>query len=459
MRRKLIKSEFGKNVLTLMTGTTIAQLFPLLLIPVLTRLFSPEEFGFFAFYLSLITFLAVISTGRYEQAIVLPKQDKEAINVLALSVIILVFFVALLLLVLLLFDDGIKSLINVPSLDGWIWFIPLGVFLAGAYRIFTYWSNRKKRFKGTSLSVMSQSTSRVATQLVGGLEKYGVMSGGTNPNAFFKSIFQKAYVVPAGATSFGLASLILSYFIGFFLGLVVLLVPFFKRDRSKLKDVSILEMKRMGKVYEKFPKINSFHALGDEFKNVGVSSTLLFVFGDLILGFYSLTFRILRAPLAVIGNSFGQVFYQKAAEMHANQQNYVPLIKSTVKKLSLIALPIFLTILFFGPQLFDFILGEKWRVAGVYAVYLTPWLFLSFVVAPVQQIGIIVNRQGGIFLFSLLGNTIILGSILLGGFVFKNILHGFLLLSILQIGYYIWVYLWIINIAKKDCQQFTTQDD
>lgn len=432
-----------------MTGTSIAQLIPLLLTPVLTRLFSPEEFGIFNFFMPLVTFLSVIGAGRYEQAIVLPKKDKDAINILALCLIILTAYVGVLSIVFLLFRKDIATLINVESINGWLWFIPICVFLTVGYRIFTYWSNRKKRFLGTSGAVVSLATARATTQISGGLIKFSAPIESKGFVEFFKSIFKKTYVIPSGITTVGVSSLILSYAIGLLFGVLLLLFPFLKKDRALFSNVSKSGMREQAKIYKKFPRINTWHAFGDELKNMGVNSTLIYGFGEVILGFYGMTYRILRAPLAVIGNSFAQVFFQKAAEMHANGQNFVKLVDSTVKKLTLVAVPIFATILIFGPDLFDFVLGDKWRVAGVYAQYLTPWLFLSFVVAPVQQAGVILNKQGQLFMFSLLGNFLIFGSILIGAFLLEDILKGFLMLSILQIGYYIWVFLWIRSISKK----------
>lgn len=452
--KKIVKSEFGRNVVTLMTGSTIAQILPLALTPVLTRLFSPEEFGVYTFYMSIITFLLVISSGRYEQAIVLPKQKISAINILALNFFILIAFTSLLYLILFLFNDFIQEKINIPELNNWLWFLPVCVFFASSYKILTFWSNRNKRFRGTSYSVISQTGTRMVTQLVGGVEKYNLISEKGNLITFFKSIFHKNWVTPSGTTFLGVSSLIVSYAVGFFIGTLILLLPFLKKDRGLLKDISWKEIKIQAKIYEKFPKINSLHSLGDELSNVGVTSTLLYVFGDIVLGFYSMTFRIIRAPLSVIGNSFAQVFYQKAAEMHANKQDYSILVDKTIKKLALIAAPIFLTILLFGPFLFEFVLGEKWRIAGEYAQYLTPWLFLNFVIAPVQQIAVIVNKQGEIFLFSLLGNAIIFGSIFIGGFVFNDVFKGFMLLSALQVFYYLWIYLWIKKQAAKDCESY-----
>ncbi|MBN4071172.1 oligosaccharide flippase family protein [Crocinitomix catalasitica] len=447
------RSDFSRNVLTLMTGTSIAQFLPLLLTPVLTRLFSPEEFGLFAFYTSIVTFIAVISSGRYEPAIVLPKEDKDAINILALCFIILSSICGLLFILLTFLNPWFETHLNRPALQGWLWFIPVCVFFVAAYRILTFWSNRKKRFKGTSVSIMGQAVSRVGVHTIGGFASLGIFSGKISLGEFFRRVWNKTLPDPTGISALGIGSLIVGFAAGFFSGTLLLLFPFLKKDRRLLSDVSKSGMRSMAKLHEKFPKVNSLHALGDELKNIGVTTTILYAFTDVILGFYSMTVRILKAPLSVIGNSFAQVFYQKAAEMHANRQNYVPLINSTVKKLAFIALPIFIVIAIFGPQLFEFVLGSKWKTAGVYAQYLSPWLFASFVVAPIQQVAVIVNKQMQIFLFSLLGNCIIFGSILLGGLI-DNLLAGFILLSVLQTIYFLSIYLWIQRIARESCREF-----
>ena len=67
------QSEFSRNVLTLVTGTTLAQAIPVLISPILTRLYSPEDFGVYAIYFSVLMITSVVATGKYEMAIVLPK--------------------------------------------------------------------------------------------------------------------------------------------------------------------------------------------------------------------------------------------------------------------------------------------------------------------------------------------------------------------------------------------------
>jgi O-antigen/teichoic acid export membrane protein len=82
------KSEFSRNVLTLMTGTTIAQAIPIAISPILTRIYTPEDFGVFALYMSVVSIVSVVATGRYELAIMLPKKDEDAINIVTLSEVV-----------------------------------------------------------------------------------------------------------------------------------------------------------------------------------------------------------------------------------------------------------------------------------------------------------------------------------------------------------------------------------
>lgn len=447
MNRLIPKSEFSKNVATMLKGNIIAQILPLLATPILSRIFSVEEFGLFAFYSSLVSFFLVIAAGRYEMAILLPKEDKEAINLMTLSFTIVSILSLLLLIVVVLFENQLLNWLDKPQLSGWLIMVPIAVFIGTSYRILTYWSNRRKRFKGTSISSVTQSISRMLVNLFGGLLKTNFYEFKVSIITFFKVLFSKNYVLPIGYTQPGMGSLIYGYIVGFGLGSFNLSRSFFKYDRELLKDVTIKDIKRLAKLHDKFPKINAVHALVDEIKNSGVTFVISYLFSEIVLGLYSMTFRVLTLPLSIIGNAFGQVFLQKAAEMYANEQSLEVLIKTTLKKLSYIALPIFLPIILFGPQLFSFVLGDDYSVSGEYAQLLTPWLFLNFIMSPVLQIAVIMGKQKEIFRIALVGNLIIFGSIFFGGYFFESLTIGFIILSVLEIGYYAWLYKWIFKLA------------
>ena len=100
IRKILPKGEFSRNVLTLMTGTSIAQAIPIAISPILTRIYTPEDFGVFALYMAIATVVSVIATGRYETAIMLPKKDSEAINLFIVSIFSLIgrYFLTLIVL-------------------------------------------------------------------------------------------------------------------------------------------------------------------------------------------------------------------------------------------------------------------------------------------------------------------------------------------------------------------------
>ena len=95
----------ARNVLTLMSGTAIAQGLTLGFAPVLTRIYKPEDFGVLGLYISIVGILSVIICWRYELAIVLPRENKDAINILIMSVIINAGMCILALLGVVFFAD------------------------------------------------------------------------------------------------------------------------------------------------------------------------------------------------------------------------------------------------------------------------------------------------------------------------------------------------------------------
>lgn len=99
------RSDFAKNVITLMTGTTIAQAIPIAISPILTRIYAPEDFGVFALYMAIASIFAVIATGRYEMAIMLPHEEDDVKSIVKLIILILItitFFVFLSIFILII---------------------------------------------------------------------------------------------------------------------------------------------------------------------------------------------------------------------------------------------------------------------------------------------------------------------------------------------------------------------
>lgn len=411
-----LKSEFSRNVLTLMTGTTMAQAIPIAISPILTRLYTPEDFGVFALYIAIVNFIAIIVTGRYEMAIVLPKKNEDAINILALSLLVCFFIVFVVTVVIILFKENILLILNTTSLGNLLYLVPISIFLAGLVQSFNYWSNRQEYFKNISTAQISQSLTIGTTQ---------PCFGYLNINA----------------------GLILGNIIGRFMIAFVLVKKFLNSDKKYIEDIELNRVKQLAKKHKDFPFINSLHALSDIVKNSGSVMLISSFFGSAILGFYTLSLRVLQVPIGIIGSALGQVLYKKFSTMHNEDKSMFPYVIKIELFLLLIALPSFGLLYFIAPELFSFVFGEKWRIAGEYSQILIPYLFMNFLISPISSIPIILGKQKEIFYISLVGNIIFVAIILLFSDIvsFNKVLY---LVSGFMVVYYSFVMYYFYRILR-----------
>lgn len=344
--------SFAKNVVTLMAGTGLAQVVPILIAPVLTRMFTPEEFGVFALYTSICAVLAVLVAGKYELAVVIAKHEGEAINLVAISMALSAVISISALVVVLGFDMW-----SVESLEigvGWIYLIPITTFLMGSYYAINYWTNRKSRYKSMSASRVGQSLSAGAVQLVSGFGKLG--SGG----------------------------LILGQIIGQATSFIYLVWASHKLDRHVWKKVSRKRMKYVARRYIDYPK----YMVPGQLLSVGANEMPLILitmfYGPGIAGIYSLAQRITVAPLSLLAGAVGDVYRQKASESYAVYGECRDVFLQTLKKLIFFALVVVFPILLFGPTVFEVLFGAKWRAAGEIASILSILLFFQTVSSPLS---------------------------------------------------------------------------
>ena len=412
------KGSFSAHVLTLMTGTTVAQAVPLALSPILTRIYNPSEFGIFALFSSLVSMAAIIATGRYEMAIMLPENDEDAVNLLVLSIFISSIVSLICLAIIWILNSQITTLLGNQTISKWLYWVPFSVLLTGVYQSFNYWSTRKKQFNRLAISRISQSSSTASTNLLMGFGGFGV-SGLIVGNVFGQ----------------GVATGILAWQV-------------WNEDKCKTKHISREVITANAKKYSDFPIINSIHAFMDVMQTSGVVFVISAFFGSVVLGFYSFTLRVTRMPLNLIASSVAQVFYQKASEVYSNSGDLHQLIRKTVLKLSLIALPMLLINILFAPVIFSFIFGKNWEVAGKYSQILSPWLFINFIVSPISQIPIIVNLQKTGFAIGIVYSVSIFAPLLLASYMKKGIIIGLYSSSICASLVLIYYACWIYKITK-----------
>jgi len=355
--------SFGRNVLTMMSGTFVAQALPIAVSPILTRIFTPAEFGLFAVYSSMALILTTFSTGRYEIAILLPEKDEDAANISALALLLLTGVCLITLLVNGVFNTTIARLLGNRAVGPWLYMMPLTVFVAALYEVLYYWTNRKAQFRRLAITKVIISSSTAAANVAMGAAKVG--AGG---------------LIVGGLAGQGAAT-------------AVLAGQLWKEDRPKLRWISAASMAKMARRYIKFPKFS----LPADSINVGsnqIPAVLLSnFFGEATSGFFLLTQRVLGVPMSLVARSFLDVFKQQASRDFIDSGNCRRIYMKTFKSLCMIAgIPLAIFFLF-GPPLFVIVFGPEWREAGLFARLLSAMFFFRFVASPLSYVLYLAEKQ------------------------------------------------------------------
>jgi len=343
LTRLLPKSQFARSVGVLVGGTASAQLLLILAAPLLTRLYTPDDFGLLAVYAGLLSIIAVIASLRYELAIPLPKSDQEAAHVVALSLLIVAAMTIVCGVIVFIYGELIAAQLGVPRLAYYFWLLPLGVFLTGNYQVFNYWAIRTKRFSAVAGTRMRQAIVAVAIQIIG-----------------FKAGGVALLLGHAGGQGMG----------AFRLGKQALAEPEHRR-------VSWAGIKQAASAHRRFPLFSMIAALANSGGKQLLPIMLAVLFGSAAAGLFFLAQRIVFLPSGMLSGAIGQVYLSGAAEARRNG-DLGRLTEETHDKLTRIAMPVALLLLIVSPDLFTYIFGSIWSEAGEYARYMVPWLYMQF---------------------------------------------------------------------------------
>lgn len=364
MRRLLPKSSYARNVLTLMTGTSLAQAIPIAISPILTRLYSPEEFGRFALCMAVAMIASVLVSGRYELAILLPRHDRDALHIAALAIALSIIISTILLGFVIFYADSIASLLGDTTLAPWLYWVPASTLLLGVYQSLNYWSNRKAQYKRLAISRTVQSGSAALGQL-------GCGYAGT-----------------------GAVGLVAGQVAGQVLATGVLARLIWQEDRALIRALRPLRSFALAKKYINFPKYlivaHGFNTASGQMPILLLSA----LFTTSAAGFFTLTQRVMAAPMSLVANALGDVFRQEASQAYIRQGNCKEIYQKTFKRLLLISILPFSMFFIVAPDLFAWVFGEQWRVAGEYAQILTPMAFLQFMTSPLSSMFMIAEKQG-----------------------------------------------------------------
>lgn len=427
MIKKLLgKSELLKHVIILLQGTVIAQVIGIAMQLVLRRMFTVSDFGIISLYTAAVGILATLATGRYEMAIVLPTEDKNARAIFRLSLIISLLF-NLLLLVVLLFTGGYileliinhelidpKEVTNINAVKYLIYCIPIGVFGLSFYNSFNYLLTRKKDYRLLSNSRILQA-------------------------------------VTVNGSSFGFGALHIGFF-GLFYGYVLGLftsIAFMALSKAEILKGEVGDVRASLKKYADFPTKSLPSGLINMLALQLPTFFIFGFFGAIIAGLYDIITRVLNAPITMVGKSVSQVFYQKISNDVNEGRPITGYIKKSSIRLFLFMLLPMTVIFFFGEDLFRFVFGEDYRVAGRLASYFSIFFLVRFVYYAQSTLFAAVRKLGVEFRQNLIFLVVQLLSLIIGYHYFHDFEMTFLILSLSGTVCYIFFIIVLIQTAKK----------
>ena len=163
--------EFIKNIATMSTAPILTQVLSFFIMPVVARLYYPDDFGLFAIYASVIGPIGVFSTMGYSTSIIIPKKDSEASNLFSLS-LFFTLTIALFSIILIALGDTLFKSLDLSALNSYKWLIPIGLLFHGVYMSLRYWNLRKKRFKYITIANVSRFITNNGLLLVAGFSGF-----------------------------------------------------------------------------------------------------------------------------------------------------------------------------------------------------------------------------------------------------------------------------------------------
>lgn len=390
LQPRLPKSRFVRSTALVASGSVVGQGVVVLAAPVLTRLYTPEEFGVLAVFAGILGIVLVLSTLRYELGIALPHTLGSAANVLAVALTSVAGCALLTAIAVGVLNDRIGNWTNTPSLNPYLWLLPVGVALGGTYQGLKYWAIRKRAFNSVARTRLQQGVGMVATQVGFGVAQIG----------------------PLG--------LILGKIVGETAGVVHLVRRILKEDLTYLGRVHLRRMMQRARRHQRFPRFAAWAGLASE---AGTQLPLILfasLFSPAVAGLYTLAHRVTKMPLALISQSVGQVFLSRVAgpARHDDLSDRTLQVFRSLLRLSFAPLVFFAV---FAPELFGFVFGAAWYEAGRYAQWLMPWLLVTFVLSPSSVLSSVLEKQGAslVYQVSLLVArvvAIISGAVISGAF-------------------------------------------
>lgn len=355
-----LSARFGKNarywgnISILMSGTVGAQTVGIASILVLARLYSPADFGNYAFFFVVAGFLSLAGTGSYDQAVYVETTPRDA----AQSAMLATLAAGAVGLVVLALGFAAGSWTSRPgpvvAIAGFLPLLALGITLGGCCNAMVALCCQQGRFGSLSAGRMAQAVTAAVASLGLGL---------------------------AGSGPLGLV-------LGFLAGQAVLVIWLatasnFLGQTARSTTANLVARATSNARFPKFmlPGAILNYASANAITLIGPS-----FFSIAALGHYNLGQRAAGLPLTVVGSAMSEMFRSSISPQSSSAGEVATLFRSAAFRLAVIGAVLVLPLALFGPLLFSLAFGPEWKEAGLYVQIISPVIFARFVVSPLSAV-------------------------------------------------------------------------
>jgi O-antigen/teichoic acid export membrane protein len=416
-KKEIFKSDFFKSIIQLTTGSLLAQLITIVVSPISTRLYTPEQLGIYSLILTITSVFGPIICGKYDLAIVSAKSEKEVANLILSSAIFATVFTSIISIGYSIYLNNNITIVNEVGVYAYI--IVLILLVNGFINIASSYNNRQKEY----IIISSVYVTR--------------------------SLFQNIGLIFFGLLKLGAVGLLISQLVGSLFGLKKQTKTLYK-NKEIFKTVKFHDIKR-----EMVKHIHQpLYSMPAHFVNSSSYSILNFfitgLFGMEVFGYYSMSYRMLGLPLSLVSSNVSKVFFQRAYQEKIETGSFRRTLKITTLFLFVLSVPIVLFLMFFAPQIFKFVFGEKWYFSGVYVKILAPMYGIRLIVSALTPAVIIAGKQKIELLIQLL---FCITSIIM--FFICKIMHTdiYIFLNLITISYFSIYLLFYLIIYKSSGNQ------
>jgi len=418
----LFASRFVRSVVVVATGTSGAQAITMAFAPLITRIYGPEVFGHSGTFMAMVEVAIPLAALAYPIAIVLPRDDRDALGLARLSAFLSLGIALLTAAALWVGGSWLVAVFDAESMADFLLLVPLAMLFAAWTQIAQQWLIRKGGYAAIARAAIAQS-------MILNAAKAGI--GWFHPTA---------------------ATLIVITTLGHALHAALLFFGTRLRCQSRANEHlkgSVTSLPQLARHHRDFP----LYRAPQNFINAASQSLpvlmLAALSGPASAGFYTLGRMVMGVPSSLVGKAVSDVFYPRITDAAHNGENLARHILRATGGLFAVGIVPFGLVVLFGRWLFSFVFGPEWAMAGEYARWLALFFLFNLINKPCVAAVPVLGIQRGLLVYEVFSTSGKLIGLALGFYWFDSDIWGVALFSVTGVVAYVVMMYWIYTHALR----------